>query len=111
MAALPVRALACDDPGRVEVDRGAAAGRRAALGRVLHAFTCVAPAEAAEPGALWRVAVARTLSGPRGEPDKARPANDHNRASCTYRELVVVRGAGSAINVFVNVPSPWYEQT
>ncbi len=42
LAALPVRALGRDDPVRVEVDVGAAAGRRAgALGRVLHAHICV----------------------------------------------------------------------
>src|SRR5258708_11568041 len=41
LAALSVRGLARDDAGRVEIDGGAAAGRRARLpGRVLRAHTC-----------------------------------------------------------------------
>jgi hypothetical protein len=44
-------------------------------------------------------------------PRTVAPPHPPHRVRGRYRELVVVRGAGSAINVFVNVPSPWYEQT
>jgi len=55
LASLPVRGLGRDDPGGIEVDGGAAAGRRAGgLGRVLHVHTYVAAGSSKSSRRAWR---------------------------------------------------------